>query len=65
MRPEPESTVTTNKQLEDRIKPIDDAIRTLNREMGEVIGELRTIKWLAGGTLVVAAGAFVKSLFGL
>ena len=57
--------MTTNKQLEDRIKPIDDAIRTLNREMGEVIGELRTIKWLAGGTLVVAAGAFVKSLFGL
>jgi len=59
-----ERNTDTIKRLSEDVKPLAEAVRTLNREMGEVVGELKTIKWLAGGTLIVAAGAFVKSLFG-
>lgn len=48
-----------------RLSTVESSIVTLNHEMGEVVGELRTIKWLAGGTLFMAAGAAVKLLFGL
>jgi hypothetical protein len=39
---------------EDRIKPIEDAIRTLNKEMGQVLGELKWIRWLLMGVLASA-----------
>jgi hypothetical protein len=44
---------------EDRIKPIEDAVRTLNREMGQVLGELRWIRWLLMGVLAAAIGQFL------
>jgi len=45
------------------IKPLEDCIRTLNREMGVVQGQLIIIKWLMGGTLAVILAQFVKGFF--
>lgn len=42
------------------IKPLEEAFRTLNREMGVVQGQLIIIKWLMGGTLLVVLAEFVK-----
>ena len=44
----------------DDIKPMEECIRTLNREMGVVQGELKWIKCLMGGTLLVVLAEFVK-----
>mgnify|MGYP001565847792 CR=1 FL=1 len=40
-------------------------VEVINREVGEVVGELRTLKWLVGGTFLAAAGSFLLRLFGI
>lgn len=49
-------TVASNRvkieQVDEDLKTVEGAIKTLNREMGEVLGELRAIKWLLGGGIV-------------
>jgi hypothetical protein len=48
---------------EEDLKSIEECIRTLNREMGEVQGELRWIKYILGATFLVAIAQFIMPLF--
>ena len=45
--------------LDKRVSPVEKSIKTLNREMGQVLGELRWIRWL----LMALLGASVVSYF--
>ena len=47
-------------------------VEVINREIGEVVGELKgvrgeitTLKWLVGGTFLAAAATFVARVFGV
>lgn len=46
----------------DGIKPLEDCIRTLNREMGEVQGQLIWIKYLMGATFLAALAQIILPL---
>lgn len=46
------------------IKPLEEAFRTLNREMGEVQGELKWIKLLMGATALATVGELFITAFG-
>ena len=50
--------------LEVRLVVMEGHYETLNREMGEVVGELRSIKWFVGGTMLAASAGLVKLLIG-
>ena len=45
--------------MEDRIADIEAHLRTINRELGEVIGEMNAIKWLTRGTFLAVLGKIV------
>ena len=58
----------------EEIKPLEDVIRTLNREMGEVVGELKGLRdmvarnfklilWFVGGSMLVIVGGVIKIAF--
>ena len=51
----------TNKA---RLERVEDALITLNREMGIVQGELKWIKWLMGASTAVVFGQLLLNLFG-
>jgi len=48
-----------------RLQAVEGHYEILNRELGEVVGELRTIKWLVGGTMLAASAGLVKLLLGV
>lgn len=54
------SNRATIEEIQEDQKTLEDAFKTLNREMGEVLGELRAIKWLLGGGLL--AGLILQVL---
>jgi hypothetical protein len=49
--------------MEDRIADIEKHLRTINRELGEVIGEMTAIKWLTRGTFLAVLGKIVYDMF--
>ena len=48
--------------MEDRIADIERHLRTINHELGEVIGEMNAIKWLTRGTFLAVAGKIVYDI---
>jgi len=44
--------------IDEKLKPIEDCIRTLNHEMGHVQGQLVWIKWLLMAVLGVIIGGY-------
>ena len=49
---------------EQRLQQIEDAIKTLNKEMGVVQGELKWITKLTAATAIAVWGQLVLRLFG-
>lgn len=47
-----------NEYDRERLAVLEKSMRTLNREMGSVLGELRWIRWLLMGVLTAAVGQF-------
>ena len=52
------------EELEAEQKTVEDAIFTLNREMGMVLGELKWIRIFVTGTAIAAIGQLLLTLFG-
>ena len=46
--------IAFQKDIEARFIPLAAHVETINRELGEVVGELRTLKWMLGGGFVAA-----------
>ena len=48
--------------MEDRIAEIEKHLRIIDRELGEVIGEMSAIKWLTRGTFLAVVGKIVHDV---
>lgn len=48
--------------MEDRIASIEKSLRTVNHELGIVMGKTSIILWLTGGTFLAVAGKIVYDI---
>ena len=59
---EREDAKTLSDDLLKRTDKVEDQVRELGKEMGELKGQVGILVWLMGGTLLVLVASFVKSL---
>lgn len=50
------------KDIKTDVQEIRKYQRVQNRETGELVGELRIIRWLMGGTILLIIGQWITSI---
>jgi len=51
----------TREDADEKMQPVEDAIRTLNREMGMVLGELIWIRRIMAGVFMTLIAIVIRS----